>query len=140
METNYDALIKPDLRVLKREHGLRGYSKLRKVELIAFLQNTLLPMPSPRPPSKPIPVPRPPLKIIPALKPPSPQSVKLQPKRTRPPNPIRSPPPPPEDPLNPYKLGRAFKGVEFIGVSESMEGIGWTWKAFLKKLEGVSLT
>ena len=27
------------LRALTREQGLRGYSKLRKAELIAFLQN-----------------------------------------------------------------------------------------------------
>ena len=30
-----------DLKALTKEHGLRGYSKLRKAELITFLQNNL---------------------------------------------------------------------------------------------------
>ena len=30
-----------DLKVLAKERGLRGYSKLKKAELIAFLQNNL---------------------------------------------------------------------------------------------------
>ena len=29
----------PELKALAREHRLRGYSRLRKAELIAFLQN-----------------------------------------------------------------------------------------------------
>ena len=29
----------PELRALTREHRLRGYSRLRKAELIAFLQD-----------------------------------------------------------------------------------------------------
>ena len=29
----------PELRALMRESGLRGYSRLRKAKLIAFLQN-----------------------------------------------------------------------------------------------------
>ena len=29
----------PELKALMRESGLRGYSRLRKAELIAFLQN-----------------------------------------------------------------------------------------------------
>ena len=29
----------PELKALAREHSLRGYSRLRKAELIAFLQN-----------------------------------------------------------------------------------------------------
>ena len=29
----------PELKVLAREHRLRGYSRLRKAELIAFLQD-----------------------------------------------------------------------------------------------------
>ena len=28
-----------DFKALTKEHGLRGYSKLKKAELIAFLQN-----------------------------------------------------------------------------------------------------
>ena len=87
METNYDALRMPDLRTLAREHGLKGYSRLRKAELIAFLRDNLRPMPFQRPPSKPIPAP----------KPPSPQSVKLQPKCTKPPKPTRPPPLLPEE-------------------------------------------
>ena len=39
MENNYEALRMPELKVLAREHGLRGYSRLRKAHLIAFLQN-----------------------------------------------------------------------------------------------------
>ena len=32
-----------ELKALAREHGLRGYSRLRKAELIALLQNNLSP-------------------------------------------------------------------------------------------------
>ena len=41
-----------DLNVLTKEHGLRGYSKLRKAELVTFLQNNLRPTLAPctRPP------------------------------------------------------------------------------------------
>ena len=39
MENNYEALRMPELKALAREHGLRGYSWLRKADLIAFLQN-----------------------------------------------------------------------------------------------------
>ena len=39
MEENYETLRMPELRSVAREHGLRGYSQLRKAELIAFLQN-----------------------------------------------------------------------------------------------------
>ena len=39
MENNYETLIMPELRALAREDRLRGYSRLRKAELIAFLQN-----------------------------------------------------------------------------------------------------
>ena len=37
METNYNALRMPDLSALVREHEVRGYYRLRKAELIAFL-------------------------------------------------------------------------------------------------------
>ena len=30
-----------DLKALAKEYGLRGYSKLKKAELITFLQNNL---------------------------------------------------------------------------------------------------
>ena len=39
MEENYETLRMPELRTLAREHELRGYSRLRRAELIAFLQN-----------------------------------------------------------------------------------------------------
>ena len=45
-----------DLKALAKECGLRGYSKLKKAELIIFLQNNLRPTPALRP----IPAPRPP--------------------------------------------------------------------------------
>ena len=35
-----------DLKALPKEHGLRGYSKLRKAELINFLHNNLQPTPT----------------------------------------------------------------------------------------------
>ena len=39
MENNYEASRMPELKALARERGLRGYSRLRKADLIAFLQN-----------------------------------------------------------------------------------------------------
>ena len=39
MKNNYEALRMPELKALARECGLRGYSQLRKADLIAFLQN-----------------------------------------------------------------------------------------------------
>ena len=39
MENNYETLRMPELKALTREHKLRGYSRLRKAELIAFLQD-----------------------------------------------------------------------------------------------------
>ena len=36
MENNYETLRVPELKALAREHGLRGYSQLRKADLIAF--------------------------------------------------------------------------------------------------------
>ena len=38
MENNYETLRMPELKALARECRLRGYSRLRKAELIAFLQ------------------------------------------------------------------------------------------------------
>ena len=38
MESNYETLRMPELKALAREHKLRGYSRLRKAELITFLQ------------------------------------------------------------------------------------------------------
>ena len=42
-----------ELKALAKGRGLRGYSKLKKDELITFLQNNLRPTPAPRP--KPMP-------------------------------------------------------------------------------------
>ena len=39
MENNYETLKMPELKALTREPRLRGYSRLRKAELIAFLQD-----------------------------------------------------------------------------------------------------
>ena len=39
MENNYETLRMPELKALARERGLRGYSRLKKADLIAFLQN-----------------------------------------------------------------------------------------------------
>ena len=39
MENNYETLRMSELKALAREHRLRGYSQLRKAELIAFLQD-----------------------------------------------------------------------------------------------------
>ena len=38
MENNNETLRIPELKALARERRLRGYSRLRKAELIAFLQ------------------------------------------------------------------------------------------------------
>ena len=152
METNYGTLRMPDFRALAREHGLRGHSRLRKAGLIAFLQDNLRPMPSPRPPSKIIPaqdllrklylLQDRPSKPMPALKLPSKpmlawrpsQSVKIQPKSTRPPKPMRPAPPPPEDSFNPYESGRAFGKSHWsfrINGRSGMDG-----ETFLKETSG----
>ena len=39
MENNYETLRMPELKSLARDRRLRGYSRLRKADLIAFLQN-----------------------------------------------------------------------------------------------------
>ena len=39
MENNYETLRMPELKALARKCKLRGYSRLRKAELIAFLQD-----------------------------------------------------------------------------------------------------
>ena len=39
MENNYETLRMPGLKALARERKLTGYSRLRKAELIAFLQD-----------------------------------------------------------------------------------------------------
>ena len=39
VENNYETLRMPELKALARERRLRNYSRLRKADLIAFLQN-----------------------------------------------------------------------------------------------------
>ena len=39
MENNYETLRMPELKALARERRLRNYSRLRKADIIAFLQN-----------------------------------------------------------------------------------------------------
>ena len=41
IENNYETLRMPELKALARERRLRGYSRLRKAELIAFLQDEI---------------------------------------------------------------------------------------------------
>ena len=53
MENNYETLRMPEFKALTRERRLRGYSWLRKAELISFLQNNeqrqqRLPSPTPQ--------------------------------------------------------------------------------------------
>ena len=66
----YNNMTVTRLRALAKEHGLKGYSRMRKTELITFLRENL--QPRPKPTRSPPPPPRP-----------------------RPPKPTRSPPPPP---------------------------------------------
>ena len=86
-----------DLKALAKEQGLRGYSRLKKAELIAFIRNNLQmctkppPIPAPRPPPRPIPALRPPLRPLPAPRPPP----RLIPAPRPPPKPIPAPRPPP---------------------------------------------
>ena len=61
-----------DLKALTKEHGLRGYSRMKKADLIAFIQDNLQPpVPQTRPP-RPTRAPLPP-----------PQLVRFRPDRPR---------------------------------------------------------
>ena len=51
MENNYETLRMPEIKALARERRLRGYSQLRKADLIAFLQNNECRAKRPPPPS-----------------------------------------------------------------------------------------
>ena len=46
---DYENMRVAELKALARECGLRGYSRLRKAELIAFLQERSVRVPEPRP-------------------------------------------------------------------------------------------
>ena len=101
-----------ELKALAREHGLRGYSRLRKAELIALLQNN--PPPPPAPLTR---TPRPSRALGPPLHrghppppPPPPTSVRFRPDRSRQPELMRrlegistpqAPRPPPRPALRP---------------------------------------
>ena len=74
-----------DLKALAKEHGLRGYSKFRKAELITFLQNNLQPTPAP-----PI---RPPRPTRPPPPPPAWEPINDKPRPTPKPRPVPSPKP-----------------------------------------------
>ena len=97
---DYKNMTVVDLKPLMKERGSRGYSRLNKAELIAFIWNDLQPrtrppprpIPDLRPPPRPIPIPRPPRRPIPAPRPP--------------PRPIPAPHsrPPPSPPVRPYQL------------------------------------
>ena len=85
------------LKALMKEHRLRGYSKLRKAELIAFLREQST-RPTPMTPPRPIPTPRPPpatcTRHLRHTRPPPPppwqtQSVRLRPDRPRQPELLR---------------------------------------------------
>ena len=46
----YENMRMPELKSLARERRLRGYSRMRKTELVALLQNSPPPAPRTRPP------------------------------------------------------------------------------------------
>ena len=96
-----------ELKALAKECGLRGYSKLKKAELITFLHNHLQPTPAPRtrptsaprtkPPKPTRPLPPPPQMstwepIDDRLKP-TPHSVRFKPDRPRQPPDSQNPRP-----------------------------------------------
>ena len=106
-----------ELRALAKENGLRGYFKLRKLELISFIRDKLNLKPTKRKATKPMTV-----KDLRALA--KENGLKgysklkkselisfirdklKNPLRPRPPKPTRPPPPPP-----PYRLEQAFRGA-----------------------------
>ena len=78
---DYNNIKVVDLKALEKERGLRGYSKLKKAELITFLQNNLQPTRTRSPPREPAPRNRPSKPTRPP--PPPPQLVRFRPDRPR---------------------------------------------------------
>ena len=106
IKVDYENMRVAELKALAREHGLRGYSRLRKAELIALLQNNLSPPPAPcaRPP-----------KPTRGCRPPKPTRCPWPPTGKAPlGSPRRPPPPPPHSrppqKFEPYQL-KAKRGV-----------------------------
>ena len=103
-----------DLKALAKERRLRGYSKLKKAELIAFLQNNLQPTPAPRtrPPKPTRPPPPPPQmstwELLDDKPRQAPPLVRFRPDRPRQPELLRHSQPPdshnPRPMLKPYQL------------------------------------
>ena len=90
METNYNKTKVVELRALTREHGLQGYYRLKRAELIDLLRD--MPLDEVQR-DKPMPMPALSVSVNPR-----PRSV------ARPPKPMRPPPPSPESSLAPYEL------------------------------------
>ena len=67
MDYNNMKVVEP--KALGKEHGLRGYSRLKEPTLITFLQNNLQPTPAPRPMPAPRPKPTPTPRPTPASRP-----------------------------------------------------------------------
>ena len=65
----YENMRMPELKSLARDRGLRGYSRMRKAELVALLQNSPPPAPRTRPP-RPTRPPTPPPRMSPSGAPP----------------------------------------------------------------------
>ena len=74
-----------ELKAIARERGLRGYSRMRKAELIALLR----PAPRTRPPRPSRPPPPPPRSRVPAGSPQQAQSARFRPDRLRQPELMR---------------------------------------------------
>ena len=110
-----------ELKAIARERGLRVYSRLRKAELIAFLQNNPPPQTAPRtrPPRPTRPPPTPPSGTQPP-----PVSVRFRPDRSRQPELLRklegrNPKPPPvaghpAPTLKPYQLKPKRRKKSFL--------------------------
>ena len=114
---DYNRMTVKDLRALAKDNGLKGYSRLKKSELISFIRDNLKLKPTKRKPLKPMTV-----KDLRALA--KDNGLKgysklkkselisfirdnlKNPSKPRPPKPTRPPPPPP-----PYRIEQAFRGA-----------------------------